>query len=146
MELTLLSDIIIIFGLSVLIILIFQKLRLPAILGYLITGMEYNLLSAEIYQYFLVISFISMGATPFIINFSPAIVNFILRTPLPYPVRERLKVFTRTNFNVTVLAIKRGEQYITEVKPEEVIKQGDILYVFGRPDDIIKINKLLQLS
>jgi len=60
------------------------------------TGMQYNLLSSEIYQYFLSISIISMGATPFIINFSPKITGFFLQIPLPAPVRERLKAITRS--------------------------------------------------
>ncbi len=39
MELPILSDIVIILGLAVLVILLFQKLQLPTILGFLITGM-----------------------------------------------------------------------------------------------------------
>ena len=38
MEIPLLPDIVIILGLSVVVILIFQKLNLPTILGFLITG------------------------------------------------------------------------------------------------------------
>ncbi|HRP60462.1 MAG TPA: cation:proton antiporter, partial [Vicingus sp.] len=38
MEIPLLKDIVIILGLSVLIILLFQRLKLPEILGFLITG------------------------------------------------------------------------------------------------------------
>src|SRR5690606_12569246 len=34
------------------------------------TGMQYELMSNHIYQHFLAISIISMGATPFIIDFS----------------------------------------------------------------------------
>lgn len=55
-------------------------------------GMQYELLSESVYQYFLAISIISMGATPFIINWSPKITHFLLRTPLPPAVRERLKM------------------------------------------------------
>ncbi|MEX1002417.1 MAG: cation:proton antiporter [Crocinitomicaceae bacterium] len=53
-------------------------------------GMKNELLSESVYQYFLAISIISMGATPFIINFSPAISNFLLRTPMPKAVRDKL--------------------------------------------------------
>ena len=54
-------------------------------------GMQYDLLTESVYQYFLAISIISMGATPFIINLSPKMSNFILRAPLPSSVREKLK-------------------------------------------------------
>ncbi len=56
------------------------------------TGMQYELLSEEVYQYFIAISVITMGATPFIINFSPTLTSFILRVPLPKQVRSRLKI------------------------------------------------------
>lgn len=55
-------------------------------------GMQYDLLSETVYQYFLAISIISMGATPFIINWSPQLTHYLLRTPLPPKVRERLKM------------------------------------------------------
>ncbi|MBN1339407.1 MAG: cation:proton antiporter [Bacteroidales bacterium] len=59
------------------------------------TGMQYELLSGEIYQFFLAISVISMGATPFIINYSPRITWFLLGIALPPPVKARLKALTR---------------------------------------------------
>lgn len=55
-------------------------------------GMKHELLSEPVYQYFLAISIISMGATPFIINLSPKLTHFLLRTPLPAKVREKLKI------------------------------------------------------
>src|SRR5690606_34295599 len=58
-------------------------------------GMQYELLSENIYQYFLAISVISMGATPFIINFSPKFTHLILRTPLPAVVRKKLKTYSK---------------------------------------------------
>lgn len=58
-------------------------------------GMEYELLSDQVYQYFLSISIISMGATPFIISASPRIVRFILRTPLPPRVRKRMRAISK---------------------------------------------------
>ncbi len=54
------------------------------------SGMEYNLLSEETYQYFLSISIITMGATPFVINLAPRLVKNILLTPLPKKVKTRL--------------------------------------------------------
>lgn len=49
------------------------------------------------------------------------------------------------NFGVTVLTIKRGVHYITEVQPDTRIKQGDLLYLFGNPSNINKLNQHLSL-
>ncbi len=49
------------------------------------------------------------------------------------------------NFSVTVLAIKRDIHYITEIKPNTEIKQGDLLYLFGNPSNIYRLNKMLSL-
>ncbi len=48
------------------------------------------------------------------------------------------------NYGVTVLAIKRDHHYITEITRDEVIKQGDLLYLFGAPSNINKLHKLLS--
>lgn len=61
------------------------------------TGMQYELMSNHIYQHFLAISIISMGATPFIIDFSGNITSFLIKTPLPKNVRRRLKKITQNN-------------------------------------------------
>lgn len=50
----------------------------------------------------------------------------------------------RKNFGVTVLAIKRDGRYISEITPETIVKQDDVLYIFGSPDNIIKVNSLLR--
>lgn len=47
------------------------------------TGLEYNLLSDELYQYFLAISLMTMAATPFVFKYSDAILNVLVKTPLP---------------------------------------------------------------
>jgi len=60
-----------------------------------VSGMEYSLLSESTYQYFLAISIISMGITPFVINFSPNIANFILRAPLPVTSGPRLRTIAK---------------------------------------------------
>ncbi|MBO2544836.1 MULTISPECIES: monovalent cation:proton antiporter family protein [Salegentibacter] len=48
------------------------------------------------------------------------------------------------NFRVTVLAIKRDTQYITEILPDTKIKQGDLLYIFGNPLNINRLNEALS--
>jgi CPA2 family monovalent cation:H+ antiporter-2 len=52
----------------------------------------------------------------------------------------------RSNFQVTVLAIRRGNKYITEIDPEMNIETDDMLYVFGKPDNIAKLNKYFSVS
>lgn len=51
----------------------------------------------------------------------------------------------RTEHGITVLAIKRGERYITEVSPEHDIQQDDVLYIFGSPKNIAGLNKFLKM-
>jgi len=49
----------------------------------------------------------------------------------------------KSQFNVTVLAIRRGKKYITEIKPDMRIETDDMLYLFGSPENISKVNKYL---
>ena len=51
----------------------------------------------------------------------------------------------RTNYGITVLAIKRGSEYVTDITRETVVLQDDILYIFGQPDNIIRINKYFKI-
>lgn len=59
------------------------------------TGITEGLLSPENYQYFLAVSIMSMGATPFIIAWSPKITRFILKLPLSQKVKHRLDSFQK---------------------------------------------------
>lgn len=52
----------------------------------------------------------------------------------------------RTKFEVTVLAIRRGTQYLTNVNPDTTIETDDILYLFGHPENIAKVNSYLLLE
>jgi CPA2 family monovalent cation:H+ antiporter-2 len=47
------------------------------------TGLEYNLLSDELYQYFLAISLMTMAVTPFVFKYSDDILAVLVKTPLP---------------------------------------------------------------
>ncbi|WP_225000214.1 monovalent cation:proton antiporter family protein [Cesiribacter sp. SM1] len=51
----------------------------------------------------------------------------------------------RKNFGVTVLAIKRGSHFETNIRPEQTIEQDDVLYVFGSPDNISALNSFLEM-
>jgi len=49
------------------------------------------------------------------------------------------------NYNLTVLAIKRGRKYIDEIKPDTKICVDDIIYIFGTPTKINELNKIVKL-
>jgi len=55
-----------------------------------VTGLQNEVLSTHIYQYFLAISIMTMGLTPFILNNSGQIADFFIRLPLPKRVKNRL--------------------------------------------------------
>ena len=61
------------------------------------TGMENELLSPDVYQYFLAVSIISMGATPFVLGNSAYLTELLLRAPLPRKVKRRMKKITKKN-------------------------------------------------
>ncbi|CAL66930.1 cation:proton antiporter [Christiangramia forsetii] len=48
------------------------------------------------------------------------------------------------NYRVTLLAIQRDRRYLTEISPETIIHQGDLLYLFGHPNNINHLNNLLS--
>jgi len=60
------------------------------------TGMEYNLLSVDTYQYFLATSILSMGATPLLVNYAHNISDFLIKTSLPRQVRQRLSRYAKS--------------------------------------------------
>lgn len=49
------------------------------------------------------------------------------------------------NYGVTVLTIKRGTHYITNITNTTVIEQGDLLYLFGNPVNINQLNQIISL-
>lgn len=77
-----------------------------------VTGMQYNILSAEVYQYFLSISILSMGLTPFMINNASGIASFIIRSPLPKKVRERLNSLTKRKSIIDVASHEYNDHLI----------------------------------
>lgn len=48
------------------------------------------------------------------------------------------------NYNVTILAIKRGRKYISDIKPDTKIEIDDLVYIFGTSEDINNFNKVLK--
>jgi len=51
----------------------------------------------------------------------------------------------RKHFNLNVLAIRRNKKYITKIKPDTKIETDDMLFLFGSPENINKINKYIVL-
>lgn len=52
-------------------------------------GLSHGLLTESTYQYFLSISILSMGITPFVISYAPKLINMIMLVPIPEQVRQR---------------------------------------------------------
>jgi CPA2 family monovalent cation:H+ antiporter-2 len=46
-------------------------------------------------------------------------------------------------FGINILSIKRGEEIINYVRPDEIIQREDLLFVQGRPEQIENFSKLL---
>lgn len=54
-------------------------------------GVSTGILPQETYQYFLAVSIISMGLTPFVMLNSEKLTSYFVQLPIPRPVKERLK-------------------------------------------------------
>ncbi|MFH1118594.1 MAG: cation:proton antiporter [Bacteroidota bacterium] len=52
----------------------------------------------------------------------------------------------KSTFNVTVLAIRRQNKYLTRISPQMTIETDDMLYLFGSPEKIAEVNKYLLLD
>lgn len=50
----------------------------------------------------------------------------------------------RGRFGINILAIKRGNRYLTQLTPDTTIEEDDLLYVVGAPEQIVSINQLLN--
>ncbi len=53
-------------------------------------GLKNGLLGENLYQYFLAISIITMGLTPFVMNYSSKLTYYLVRLPIPSAVKKRL--------------------------------------------------------
>ena len=47
----------------------------------------------------------------------------------------------RNLYGVTILAIKRDDSFINEITPDTLLLQNDVLYVFGKPENVVRLNK-----
>ncbi|WP_161887974.1 cation:proton antiporter domain-containing protein [Pontibacter russatus] len=50
----------------------------------------------------------------------------------------------RQRFSVTVVAIRRGSETLLNISPSTYIKQGDIIYVVGKPGEVLRFNNYLK--
>ncbi|EMR04502.1 monovalent cation:proton antiporter family protein [Cesiribacter andamanensis] len=51
----------------------------------------------------------------------------------------------RKNFGITLLAIKRGNHFETQITPAQTVEQDDVLYVFGQQENIAAFSKYLKM-
>lgn len=51
----------------------------------------------------------------------------------------------RSRFGINILAIKRDEHHITHIESDTEIRQGDILYLSGSPENIATFNDLIKI-
>ncbi len=79
-------------------LLIFQVGEFAFVLS--VTGMENNLMAQNTYQYFLAVSILTMGISPFIIQYASPFADILIRAPIPRPVRSRLDSFKRIKTHV----------------------------------------------
>lgn len=94
-----------------------------------VTGIQYHLLSQSSYQIFLSLAVVTMAITPFIMNSSPYIINYMSRLPVPdklktgtYPMRISEKV----NIEDHVIIIGYG---VNGRNLAKAAKTADITYV-----------------
>lgn len=52
----------------------------------------------------------------------------------------------KSKFNVTVLAVRRNNRYITQITPQMKIETDDMLYLFGSPQKIAEVNRYFILE
>lgn len=52
----------------------------------------------------------------------------------------------KEKFNLNVLAIRRNKKYITQIEANTKIETDDMLYLFGSPENISRINKFIVLK
>jgi monovalent cation:H+ antiporter-2, CPA2 family len=50
----------------------------------------------------------------------------------------------RIKFNVMVVALKRNKTTILDINAKTVIKKGDLVYVIGKPDDVMRFGTFLK--
>lgn len=50
----------------------------------------------------------------------------------------------RQQFGINIMALQRGEEIITDIGPNTVIEEQDLLYVLGKPEAISHLNKALK--
>jgi monovalent cation:H+ antiporter-2, CPA2 family len=57
-----------------------------------------------------------------------------------------LETDVRNRFGITVVAIKRDGQTLLEVNAKTKLKRGDVVYVVGKPSDVMRFNNFVRGS
>lgn len=52
----------------------------------------------------------------------------------------------RARTGVTVIAVERGEQFLSDIGPEFVVEPGDSLVVAGTDDDVNRFTQLVEAN
>jgi CPA2 family monovalent cation:H+ antiporter-2 len=58
--------------------------------------------------------------------------------------RSMAELNLRANTNASVLAIQRGDRYITTLSPDERLREGDVLFLLGDDSDVMLARQLLS--
>jgi len=56
----------------------------------------------------------------------------------PYACKMLKETMIRSNYQVSIVAIRRGQQMTVSPGGEEVLCRGDLVMVLGSPDNIIR--------
>ena len=168
MELEILKTLVILFGLSALVVFALHKLRVPSIVGFLIAGVflgphgfgfiqkvqEVELL-AEIGVILLLFTVgleISLKQLKRIHSailgggFSQVLLTLLTTTAIAYLFIDKLNASFFIGFLVALssTAIVNGE-VIPSPEPEFILKSGDVLYLIGKRENVLKAIEWLEL-
>ncbi|HET8737542.1 MAG TPA: cation:proton antiporter [Pricia sp.] len=50
----------------------------------------------------------------------------------------------RAEYGINILSIKRKNEMLDSIRPDEILKQGDIIYIKGNPSNIEQFHKLIK--
>jgi monovalent cation:H+ antiporter-2, CPA2 family len=60
--------------------------------------------------------------------------------------KSLLETDVRNRFGITVVAVKRDGQTLLEVNAKTKLKRGDVVYVVGKPSDVMRFNNFVRGS
>jgi uncharacterized protein with PhoU and TrkA domain len=115
MPVPILTDLVIIFGLSIAVLFLCHHLMVPVTVGFILTG---------------------------ILDFE--ISTFRLSQQAPLAGKSRALVELCKKYGVTVLAIRRDSQMLPNPEPDMQLLANELLIVMGTPDNLSNANRLFK--